>query len=114
MATTFPNVPGVQIKEVRLSAPPITGVGTSTAGFVGTSPKLGRFPNVAHLVTSADQFKGNFILADPTVAGDTDATRSTSLSRAVLGFFANGGTTCYVVNVDVANPTPAQISAGLR
>jgi phage tail sheath protein FI len=113
MATTFPNVPGVQIREVRLGAPPIIGVGTSTAGFVGVSPKLGRFPNIARLVTSADQFKADYILADPSVAGDTDATRSTSLSRAVLGFFANGGTTCYVVNVDVAAPTDAQITVGL-
>jgi len=113
MATTFPNVPGVQIKEVRLGAPPIIGVGTSTAGFVGAAPKVGRFPNVARLVTSSDQFKADYILADPAVAADTDATRSTPLSRAVLGFFANGGTTCYVVNVGVASPTPAQITAGI-
>ena len=113
MATTFPNVPGVQIREVRLGAPPIIGVGTSTAGFVGAAPKVGRFPNVARLVTSADQFKADYILADPAVAADTDATRSTPLSRAVLGFFANGGTTCYVVNVGAASPTPAQITAGI-
>jgi Bacteriophage tail sheath protein len=104
MAITFPNVPGVQINEVRLGAPPITGVGTSTAGFVGTAPKSGTFPNQAKLITSADQFRDIFI---------ADATRSTSLSRAVLGFFMNGGTTCYVVNVDQATPTVAQINAGL-
>ena len=96
MASTTPNTPGVQINEVRLAGPPISGVGTSTAGFVGKSPKAGRFPNVARLVTSADQFIVDYI---------ADATVSTPLSWAVLGFFANGGTTCWVVNVDVTTAT---------
>jgi phage tail sheath protein FI len=87
----FPNTPGVQIAEVRLGAPPISGVGTSTAGFVGRAPKAGKFVDVARLVTSADQFTADYI---------EDAVTSTPLSRAVLGFFANAGSTCYVVNVD--------------
>jgi phage tail sheath protein FI len=91
MPTIYQNTPGVQINEVRLGPPPIAGVGTSTAGLVGAAPKSGQFPNVARLVTSADQFTSMYIV---------DATTSTPLSRAVLGFFANGGTACYVVNVD--------------
>lgn len=103
MPTVFVNTPGVQINEVRLGSPPIIGVGTSTAGFVGAAPKTGQFTSVARLVTSADQFSADYIV---------DATTSTPLSRAVLGFFANGGTTCYVVNVD--STTASNIVAGLK
>ena len=103
MPTVFVNTPGVQINEVRLGSPPIIGVGTSTAGFVGAAPKTGQFTSVARLVTSADQFSADYIV---------DATTSTPLSRAVLGFFANGGTTCYVVNVD--STTASNIVTGLK
>jgi phage tail sheath protein FI len=51
MATTFPTLPGVKIKEIALSGPPITGVGTSTAGFVGVAPLKGQFTMTARLVT---------------------------------------------------------------
>jgi phage tail sheath protein FI len=112
MPTVFPNTPGVQINEVRLVAPPIQGASTSVAGFVGAAPKAGRFTNTPRLVTSADQFTANYVLADPTVAGDTSAIRSTPLSRGVFGFFANGGTQCYVVNVDSNAAT--DIVAGLK
>jgi phage tail sheath protein FI len=112
MPTVFPNTPGVQINEVRLIAPPIQGASTSVAGFVGAAPKTGRFTNTARLLTSADQFSASYVLADPTVAGDASATRSTPLSRAVLGFFANGGTQCYVVNVDATDATA--VVAGLK
>lgn len=97
------KTPGVQILEVRLGAPPIQGVGTSTAGFVGGAPKAGQFANVARLVTSADQFRADYIV---------DATRSTALSRAVLGFFANGGSECYVVNVGA--PTAPTVVSGIK
>jgi phage tail sheath protein FI len=109
----FDNLPGVQIKEVRLGGPPIAGVGTSTAGFVGVAPKADHYVGEARLVTSADQFAALYILGTPpppppdtlphppppTPPADHDATVSTPLSRAVLGFFANGGHQCYVVNV---------------
>jgi uncharacterized protein len=117
MSTVFTNLPGVRIQEVRLGAPPIAGVGTSTAGFVGKAPTVGpppaRFKNVLHLVTSADQFINEY-LKDP--AAPEDATKgaqdSTNLSFAVLGFFQNGGTECYVVNTD--SDTPADIVAGIK
>ncbi len=112
MPTVFPNTPGVQINEVRLVAPPIQGASTSVAGFVGAAPKAGRFTNQARLITSADHFSADYVLHNPTVVGDADATRSTPLSRAVFGFFANGGTQVYVVNVDSANATDAV--AGLK
>src|SRR5687767_8556705 len=104
MPTVYVNTPGVQINEVRLGPPPIAGVGTSTAGFVGRSPTAGQFPDVARLVTSADQFTAEYILA---------ATTSTPLSRAVLGFFANGGSACYVVNTDSDAPAEAVTALAL-
>ena len=104
MPTIYVNTPGVQINEVRLGPPPIAGVGTSTAGFVGQSPTVGRFPGAARLVTSADQFTAEYILA---------ATTSTPLSRAVLGFFANGGSACYVVNTDSTAATDAVAALAL-
>lgn len=103
MATTFLTLPGVRIQEVRLSGPPIVGVGTSTAGFVGTAPKSGQFTNIARLVTSADQFANDYIV---------DATTSTTLSYAVQGFFQNGGTECYVVNTD--STAAADIVSGIK
>jgi uncharacterized protein len=105
MATTFPNLPGVKINEVLLGAPPIVGVGTSTAAFVGKAPNPKHHTaNVPIKVTSPDQFMNDFVLGRPKPDGtpdpaDPDAKRSTALSRAVLGFFTNGGAVCYVVDV---------------
>ncbi|HEV7675039.1 MAG TPA: phage tail sheath C-terminal domain-containing protein [Candidatus Angelobacter sp.] len=99
MATSFPTLPGVKIKEVALSAPPISGVGTSTAGFVGVAPLKGQFTMVARLVTSFDQFVQDYI-NDPGGDPTKNATKSTDLSFAVFGFFQNGGNECYVVNTD--------------
>jgi phage tail sheath protein FI len=96
MATTFLTLPGVRIQEIQLAGPPITGVGTSTAGFVGVAPKAKQFTNIPRLVTSSDQFTNDYIV---------DATTSTPLSLAVQGFFQNGGNECYVVNTDSAAAT---------
>jgi phage tail sheath protein FI len=99
MATLF-NLPGVRIQEVRLGAPPIAGVGTSTAGFVGEAPDKTKFKNVLRQVTSADQFYADYI-RDATAPDDETkgAQVNTKRGAAVLGFFQNGGTECYVVNV---------------
>jgi len=99
MATLL-NLPGVRIDEVRLGAPPIAGVGTSTAGFVGRSPFSVTFKDVPHLVTSADQFFKDYIRdpADPDEESKGAQTNN-DLGTAVLGFFQNGGTECYVVDV---------------
>src|SRR3954467_8936506 len=112
MATIFPNTPGVQILEVRLGSPPLAGVGTSTAGFVGKAPMAGRFLDVARLVTSADQFVADYINEETPSNPPAPATVSTALSHAVFGFFENGGTTCYVVNV--GSDTPSDIVAGIK
>jgi hypothetical protein len=98
--------PGVYVEEVR-GTPPIAGVGTSTAAFIGTvdaaapfqmplkpGSDTDRFTLAAEdtpvLVTSVEQFQKSF--------GDFQ-TGNRILAHAVFGFFLNGGTRCYVVRV---------------
>lgn len=102
MAVSFPNVPGVQINEVQLNAPPINGVGTSTAGFVGVAPVDSAYVNQAKLVTSAEQFVAWYA---PSGGPAKESPTSTPLSYAVMGFFANGGTSCYVVDIGPGTPS---------
>jgi hypothetical protein len=55
------------------------------------------------LVTSRDQFINDYI---------ADATKSTEFSHALLGYFANAGGPCYVVNVD--STAQADVVAGIK
>src|SRR5918992_3210092 len=110
--------PGVYVEEVP-GTPPIVGVGTSTAAFIGvvdptlTNPappdsdgKAFEMPlkpgsdterfelvpeNEPQLVTNFEQFKTKF--------GDFHTANKT-LAHAVFGFFNNGGTRARVVRVD--------------
>jgi phage tail sheath protein FI len=96
------QAPGVYVEEVPLT-PAITGVGTSTAGFIGVStgakmpvqPDGTAYPLVAaeapQLVTNFEQFKRFF--------GDFDAGNRT-LAHSIYGFFNNGGSVCWVARVD--------------
>ena len=95
---TFDYLPGVRILEVSLGAPPISGVGTSTAAFAGKVPKDNRAAGSPDtlLITSVDDFAAKFVVAGATPA----ATKSTALSRAATGFFLNGGTALWVSIVD--------------
>ena len=99
MATSYLS-PGVYVEEVDRGAKPIEAVGTNTAGFLGESS---RGPvNEAVLVTNWSQFVKTF--------GDFGQC-STHLAHGVYGFFNNGGSRCFVVNVgapaEEANPTQA-------
>src|SRR3954469_11350134 len=97
MATSYLS-PGVYVEEVDRGAKPIEAVGTNTVGFLGEST---RGPtNEAVLCTNWSQFVKAF--------GDFSQC-STHLAHAVYGFFNNGGSRCFVVNVggdhaDVAAP----------
>jgi uncharacterized protein len=102
------NVPGVRINEIRLDAPAIAGVSTSTPGFVGQAPKAGAFSNVARLVTSFDQFQKDYI-AEADGVTILPATTSTEFSHALVGYFKNGGGPCYVVNA-----APAGVVDGIN
>ncbi|MCG5212164.1 phage tail sheath subtilisin-like domain-containing protein [Streptosporangium soli] len=95
------QAPGVYVEEVDLT-PAITGVGTSTAGFIGvsdggnmpTGPDGAAYPLAAieepQLVTSFDQFKRFF--------GDFDIGNRV-LAHSIYGFFNNGGSICWVARV---------------
>ncbi len=83
--------PGIYVEEVPAGARPIGPVGTSTPGFVGVAPDRGARVNEAVAVNSWTDFVRVF------AGGESPA--GTHLSRAVFGFFNNGGTRCYIVNV---------------
>jgi len=88
----MPNylTPGVYIEEISTGARPIEAVGTSTAAFIGAAPKEDAPLHTPTAVNNWTQFVTQFI---------GNATASTNLSSAVYGFFQNGGSRCYVVNV---------------
>ncbi|MSP60388.1 MAG: phage tail sheath family protein [Myxococcales bacterium] len=86
MATSYLS-PGVYVEEVDRGSKPIEAVGTNTVGFLGES-MMGP-ANQAVLCTNWSQFVKTF----------GDFTQSTHLAHAVYGFFNNGGSRCFVVNV---------------
>src|SRR6185436_1616108 len=91
----MPNyrAPGIYVEEVATGPRPIGAVGTSTAAFVGRAPNLKAFVNEPRALNNWSEFLREF-------GGDTP--KSTDLSHAVFGFFQNGGTRCFVVNVGEA------------
>jgi len=86
MATSYLS-PGVYVEEVDRGSKPIEAVGTNTVGFLGES-MMGPV-NQAVLVTNWTQFVKTF----------GDFTQSTFMAHAIYGFFNNGGSRCYIVNV---------------
>src|SRR3954467_6369706 len=94
MATSYLS-PGVYVEEVDRGAKPIEAGGTNTVGFLGESS---RGPvNEAVLITNWSQFVKTF--------GDFGQS-STHLAHAVYGFFNNGGSRCFVVNVGSPDGEP--------
>jgi hypothetical protein len=91
--TTY-AAPGVYVEEVPGGARPIQAVGTSTAGFAGQAPGDSHL-NEAVAVNNWSQFVREFF---------PEGAAATPLSHAVHGFFLNGGSRCYVVNVGAGNP----------
>jgi hypothetical protein len=87
MATSYLS-PGVYVEEVDRGSKPIEAVGTNTVGFLGES---GKGPlNEAVLITNWSQFVKTF--------GDFKDC-SEHLAHGVYGFFNNGGSRCFIVNV---------------
>lgn len=84
MTSSF-TYPGVYVDEFA-PPPPIRGIGTSTAAFVGLASR-GQIGEPIR-VTSFDRFKE--LYGDAPVPGS-------HLWYAVRAYFANGGTICYVV-----------------
>src|ERR1700704_2650982 len=102
MATSYLS-PGVYVEEVDRGSKPIEAVGTNTVGFLGESAK-GPL-NEAVLITNWSQFVKTF--------GDFKDC-SEHLAHGVYGFFNNGGSRCFVVNVgapvEAAQPVKAAAS----
>jgi uncharacterized protein len=87
MATSYLS-PGVYVEEVDRGSKPIEAVGTNTVGFLGESSK-GPL-NEAVLCTNWSQFVKTF--------GDFKEC-SEAFAHGVYGFFNNGGSRCFVVNI---------------
>lgn len=79
--------PGVYANITSSGNKPIESVGASTAAFIGQSAKGPE--NEATLVTSWSQFEERF--------GSFEDSKY--LAHAVYGFFANGGSKCFICNV---------------
>lgn len=94
------SYPGVYIDEFAPGAP-IQGVGTSTAGFVGTATK-GPSSDPT-LVQSWDAFVREF--------GDfpKDSPPAGYLAHGVYGFFSNGGTAAYIVRASTGVRSAANL-----
>ena len=99
--------PGVYVEEVELGPPPITGVSTSIAGFVGVT-QMGPTTGQPTLVTSYADFERTFGGFLPESSDPDDTT--TFLAYAVQGFFQNGGQILYVSRVVGAGATPSAIT----
>ncbi len=89
------QTPGIYVEEIPSGPRPIEPVGTSTAGFVGVAPSAGAHVHEVVAVNNVSQFVREFC---------AEGSPSTPLSHAVMGFFLNGGSRCYVVNVGQDGP----------
>ena len=106
--------PGVYVEDVPPTAHPIAGVSTSTAAFLGVVPATVTMPpkpgptapdyqlapaGTPVMLTNWASFTTRFGQFSPDNA---------TLAHAVFGFFANGGSRCYVVRAatgaDLTNP----------
>ncbi|MDY7227266.1 phage tail sheath family protein [Hyalangium rubrum] len=88
----MPNylTPGIYVEEVSTGSRSIQGVGTTTAAFVGRAPLADARLHEAVAINGWPQFLKEF--TRPDLPG-------TDLSRAVYGFFLNGGRRCFVINI---------------
>jgi len=88
----MPNyrAPGVYVEEVPGGTRPFGRVGTSSLGIVGRAPSKDAPVDVVVPIDNWTQFVRTFV---------GDATAGTHLSTAVYGFFQNGGSRAYVVNI---------------
>lgn len=104
MAMSY-NVPGIYVEEVPSGERPIQAVGTSTAAFLGKAPNTSARLGEAVAITNKSEYKKIF-------CGENLA--STDLTRAVYGFFNNGGSLCYVVNIGASDSFTTSASGSNR
>ncbi|GAA2095479.1 hypothetical protein GCM10009841_06620 [Microlunatus panaciterrae] len=82
------RTPGVYVEEVPSKAHPIESTGTSTPAFIGTGGKPDA-PSGPVAITNWSQFANTFLGEGPM----------TPLAHAVNGFFLNGGSRCYILDI---------------
>jgi phage tail sheath protein FI len=92
--------PGVYTEEISTGPVPITGVSTSTAGFVGLTE---RGPTSVRLVTSMRDFERWY-------GGPVDPETVSYLPFAARGFFENGGQRLFVARVTRPNADASSLS----
>ncbi|HVC33097.1 MAG TPA: phage tail sheath subtilisin-like domain-containing protein [Chloroflexota bacterium] len=98
MATSY-QTPGVYVEEMPPGSQPIEGVGTSVAAFIGFAEMGPR--NKPTLITNWSQFVEKF----------GSFHDGYYLAHSVYGYFANGGGTCFVVNIAPSLAPQAMIPA---
>ncbi|KAA3663578.1 MAG: phage tail sheath family protein [Chloroflexi bacterium] len=110
------GTPGVYIHEVSGGSRPIEAVGSSTAGIVGVSPASAKSDAdiqadalEAKVIDNWTQFKRDYFSA--TKPEDDDWT---NLAHAVYGFFLNGGSRCWIVDMGNKDNTENQLEAALN
>jgi hypothetical protein len=99
--------PGVYVEEIPSQSKPIEGVGTSTAAFVGLAP--GGPVNLPMRISNWTQFAR--IYGDPANPDNGPFMEGAYLAHAVYGYFANGGSLCWIVRVGKETGSPrAQVA----
>jgi hypothetical protein len=96
--------PGIYIEEIPSGNPSMEAVGTSILALVGVAPLATARVNEAIAIDSWSQFQKYYIFgedkfADAVTSGDAPSVTTTPLAQAVKGFFENGGSRCYVLNL---------------
>ncbi|BAZ23388.1 phage tail sheath protein [Kalymmatonema gypsitolerans NIES-4073] len=87
--------PGVYVEEAPSVSRPITGVGTTIAGFIGVAPVISDPKGGLKPVNNWREFKKYF----GDNIDDKGNNNKNVLANAVFGFFYNGGTRCWVAHV---------------
>jgi uncharacterized protein len=109
MPTTY-LTPGVYVEEVPSASKPIEGVGTSICAFVGFAP--GGPINTPMRISNWSQFVR---LYTDTTSKEAEQNgpfmEGAYLAHSVYGFFANGGTVCWVVRVGTGAEAPTAQAA---
>jgi phage tail sheath protein FI len=101
--------PGVYVEEFASGVQGMAGVSTSVAGFIGMAER-GRTVGKPVLVTSAGDFQRKF-------GGHLKQSEygiNSYMPYAVDAFFANGGSTAYVMRVEADGAQSAKTADGLK
>ncbi len=86
--------PGVYVEEFDSGGPPLEGVSTSTAGFIGLASR-GKVEGLPELITGVADFRRMY----GSYLSENDFGEYRYLAYAVEHFFVNGGSRCYVMRV---------------